>query len=174
MLAKGLNRIFKFWSGTFFLLAFIFINTKIHIYGRGVENENELTFGLFELIGIRRAMFYEISTFFFCVLIAAIIFLISTIRIRENLGFDFFYFLSSCSFLIMIYIFFSNYTESKDFVENVDYQERYFAELDDLISEKRMVWIRFNEINYRVIFYSLITFVISNIILVIYSLFPNL
>ena len=173
MKTKYINKIFNFWIGLFLFLSIILIETKLHIYGPGVENENKLIFGFFDFIGFSKASFYEINSFFFCLLIAALVFIFSRMEKKRNTTFNIFYTFVCVSFSIIVYTFFSNLTDLEVGNPTVNYSVRFFVALDDLIESKHLIYIYFNEVNYQLVFYSILIFIFSFVVLIINSVFPS-
>lgn len=174
---KILNRIISIWTGIILLLGIYLNNGRLHIWGKGVEYENELTFGLTKFLNLESVTFYEMNLIFSSLLISGIIFLILYSSIyykRKDELFDSFYAISLASLIIPIAVLFWNFQEIRNVSPSQkNYTKRYFEKIDDSIKTDKQVVVKLDEVGFQICFYSFIIFFISTIGIIMKFIFPK-
>jgi len=174
---KLISKIFLFWIGIILLLGIYLKNGRLHIWGKGVEYENELTFGLTKLLNLQSITFYEMNFIFSSLTISGIIFLIlmsSFYYKRKDDLFDSFYSISLITLVIPIAVLIWNFQEIRNVhPSEKKYTKRYFENLDDSIRTNKQVVVQLDEIDFQICFYSLILFFVSTIGIIIKFIFPK-
>lgn len=173
---KLINRIFSALIVLIIISGIAFNNARLYIYGKGIENEDELTFGLSNFLNLESVTFYEMNLLFSSLVFSAILLL--TLKLAKyHMPNDKIFHSIMLIYIIAISITTGVLIYNFESIETVhpgnkNYTNRFFENLDDLIVTNRRIKIRLDESAFRMCCYSLVLFLFSAVGMVIRLIFP--
>lgn len=174
---RSIHLIFLVWAILILLLGIVLNKCKLHLWGKGIEYEEELTWGLTEYLGLEPATFYELNFLFVCLFWSGILLLILHLRKYSQQPdplFDTLHMLSLIAFLTPFLIGIWNFQRIETIKNNEQkYTERYFETLDNSIKTTKRIKVELEEPSYQICFYSLLLFLVLFFALVFKIFYPK-
>lgn len=171
-------RRFNNFYGLFIALLYLYfglrhISGSLHVYGRGVVLDNEITFGLVNWLDLIRTHYYDVDPFYFSMIVFLVLALINIIYFKRKRQSDFSKMLYFIALLLLSYpllILYFNFEETTILNPNTPpFLTRLSSLFDGSSTIDYQIRIKVSKLDLSIIIYS---FVLSAIMFLVYLLKP--
>ncbi|MEM9822755.1 MAG: hypothetical protein AAF985_16870 [Bacteroidota bacterium] len=170
MKQRTIDLFFSCWAFLIFILGMVFHSCKLHLWGKGVEYEAELTWGLTACLDLVPATFYELNFLYLCFFWSLTTFLMVQLRKFNSRKTAFSENVHLANLITLMIPFWSGMWHFQR-IESLPsqkekYVERYFEHLDDALVTTQRIVVEFDASVYQISYCAFLLFLTTAFLLI--------